>query len=95
MEGNNLPPISAGSVPGDNKELMSNRRGNPNWGKPETSIGTITLSAFEHRAHSLRLSPEQYEASPELKEWARKNKDQRYVPLDLLEDWGFTVKSGL
>src|SRR5579864_2118150 len=38
-----------------------------------------------------RLSPDQYETSDALREWARKNKDQKYVPLDLLEAWGFFV----
>lgn len=32
-----------------------------------------------------------YAASAELKEWARKHKDDNYVPPRLLELWGFEV----
>ncbi|MGE0404776.1 MAG: hypothetical protein AB7O65_00635 [Candidatus Korobacteraceae bacterium] len=42
---------------------------------------------------SLRLKPEQYEASGPLKEWARANKNHKYVPQELLKAWGFEVQS--
>jgi hypothetical protein len=67
---------------------MSKPRGNPNWGKPEPVIMETTVSSFESLVKSLGLTPDQYVGSKELKEWARRNKDQKYVPLDLLEAWG-------
>lgn len=77
-----------------NPSSASKRRGNPNWCKPEPLIpATTTVTSFESVVKSLNLAAEQYESSATLKEWVRKNKDQKYVPLDLLRAWGFTVKS--
>jgi len=70
------------------------RRGNPNWTKPQLlSVGAPKPSTFDETVRRLRLSPDQYETSDALREWARENKDQKYVPLDLLEAWGFIVDS--
>jgi len=52
-----------------------------------------TISSFETVVKTLGLSPDQYERSMELKDWVRKNKDQKYVPQDLLQAWGFTASS--
>ena len=59
---------------------------------------SITLhgeSTFEHVVRRLHLSPDEYATSAELKEWVRKNKDQKYVPLYLLDLWGFQVDDEL
>jgi len=48
-------------------------------------------SAFEYVVRRLRLSPSGYATSAELKAWVRRNKDQRYVPPELLSAWGFTI----
>ena len=73
---------------------MSKKRGNPNWGKSEVNAIPYTgTSSFEEVVKKLRLSPSQYEGSIHLQEWARKNKDQKYVPLNLLEAWGLDVKA--
>ncbi len=40
----------------------------------------------------LRLSPAEYENSVQLKDWVRKNKDQKYVPSDLLKAWDLEVQ---
>jgi len=40
----------------------------------------------------LRLGPADYHRSAELREWVQRNKDQKYVPVDLLEAWDLTVK---
>jgi hypothetical protein len=73
---------------------MAKRRGNPNWGKPEPFVmATESISSFDSLVKSLGLSPEQYVTSQELREWVRKNKDQKYVPQDLLKAWGFTASS--
>jgi hypothetical protein len=50
-------------------------------------------SSFEEIVQQLKLSPGEYESSPALKEWVRKNKDQKYVPPQLLKVWGLTVET--
>ncbi len=69
------------------------RRGNPNWGRPEPPQIHFGLSDFESLVKSLGLSPEQYVSSAPLRAWVEKNKDQKYVPPELLEAWGFEAKS--
>jgi hypothetical protein len=74
---------------------VAKKRGNPDWGKPEVNtVPYAGTSSFEEVAKRLRLSPTEYEGSIQLKEWARKNKDQKYVPSNLLQAWGLDVKSG-
>jgi hypothetical protein len=41
-------------------------------------------SSFEKMAKKLGLTPQGYETSVELKEWARQNVEEKYVPLYLL-----------
>jgi len=48
-------------------------------------------NSFEKVVQALGLTPEQYLSSVALKEWVRSNKDEKYVPPDLLKAWGFTV----
>ncbi len=52
-------------------------------------------TSFEAVVKELRLSPNNYEGSLPLREWVRKNKDQRYVPPELLKAWGFVVSGDL
>ncbi len=73
---------------------MSKPRGNPNWGKPQPLQQMLGATGFEQAVRALRLSPDQYRDSPGLKDWVCKNKDSKYVPLDLLQAWGLTVKTG-
>jgi hypothetical protein len=49
----------------------------------------ISESEFERVAEALRLSPPEYLTSSALREWARQNKDYKYVPSELLKAWGF------
>jgi hypothetical protein len=55
------------------------------------AIGPIVFSpsSFEQIVTALKISPEEYRSSPKLKEWVRRNKDQKkdqkYVPTDLLK----------
>jgi hypothetical protein len=71
---------------------MSRRRGNPNWLKPELIRGPIArATSFDEVIEELGLQPTDFAASDALKEWARLNKDHKYVPSDLLEAWGFQV----
>jgi hypothetical protein len=71
---------------------MVKRRGNPNWGKPGAIEMLAGPTGFEGVTATLGLAPEAFEGSVLLKEWVRKNKDHKYVPLDLLNVWGFEVK---
>ena len=69
---------------------MHKPRGNPNWGAPQVpSSSEPTVSAFELETKRLGLRPADFVDSASLKEWARKNKDQKFVPSDLLQAWGF------
>ena len=75
---------------------MAKRRGNPNWGKPEP-IGPVvpTVTSFEEIVKEFKLSPDQYIRSTRLREWARRNKNSKYIPEALLEAWGFEIESAL
>lgn len=73
---------------------MKKKRGNPNWGKPVVqSAADIQPNSFEQIVRKLHLSPDQYLGSVQLKEWVRKNKDQKYVPSDLLKAWNLEAAS--
>lgn len=72
---------------------MTKKRGNPNWGKPDVdSARNSGPTTFEEIVRRLSLAPEDYQHSIPLKEWAKKNKDQKYVPLDLLQARDFEAK---
>jgi hypothetical protein len=75
---------------------MAKRRGNPNWGKPEP-IGPVvpTVTSFEQVVKEFKLTPDQYIRSTRLREWARRNKNSKYIPEALLEAWGFEIESSL
>ncbi len=66
------------------------KRGNPNWGKP-VAFGPVVpaVSSFEEAVTELKLQPDQYVHSKRLREWARRNKNSRFVPECLLQAWGF------
>jgi len=74
---------------------MAKKRGNPNWGKPDIQAPSVAPTSFEEVVKNLRLSPAEYEDSLALKEWVQKNKDQKYIPDDLLRLWGLEVKGDL
>jgi hypothetical protein len=78
------------------EDSMAKRRGNPNWGKPEP-IGPIvpTVTEFEQVVKEYKLTPDQYLRSTRLREWARRNKNSKYIPEPLLEAWGFEIESTL
>jgi hypothetical protein len=78
------------------KQEMAKRRGNPNWGKPEP-IGPVvpTVTSFEQVVKEFKLTPDQYVRSTRLREWARRNRNSKYIPEALLEAWGFEIESTL
>ncbi len=74
---------------------MPGKRGNPNWCRL-APMGTLAVSppTFESVAGALGLVPREFLDSIPLKEWVRRNKDHKYVPLDLLAAWGFVPGLG-
>ena len=69
---------------------MTQKRGNPNWGKPDVdSARNSGPTSFEEIVRKLHLSPADYKYSIQLKEWVQKNKEQKYVPLDFTAGMGF------
>jgi hypothetical protein len=72
--------------------LMSSQRGTPRSAKlAANSVRAFSESSFEKMVDSLKLSPEQYQSSFELREWVLRNKDDKYVPPELLKAYGFQV----
>jgi hypothetical protein len=67
------------------------RRGNPNWGRPIPSA-TPLATQFELRVRKLRLTPETYISSVQLRIWCEQNRNRLYVPEWLLGEWGMTVE---
>jgi hypothetical protein len=69
-------------------------RGNRNFTQPEAMRPPVFLPcSFEQVVKALNISPQEYEVSPELREWVRHNKDHKYVPTGLLEAFGFEVNT--
>ena len=89
-------PVSKGRLCWNEVLRMAKRRGNPNWGKPEP-IGPVvpTVTSFEQVVKEYKLTPDQYIRSTRLREWARRNKNSKYIPEALLEAWGFEIESTL
>ena len=71
---------------------MAPQRETPNSNRSgATNPLPFSESSFERVVDSLKLSPEQYQSSTELREWVLQNKDHKYVPPDLLKAFGFQV----
>jgi hypothetical protein len=66
------------------------RRGNPNWGRPLPPAPALPTE-FELQVRHLRLTPEMYASSRELRTWCRQNRNRVYIPEWLLEEWSLTV----
>jgi hypothetical protein len=66
-------------------------RGNSYWGKAGP-LPAASPSSFEEMVRAMKLHPAEYEQSHALKDWVWRNKDHKYVPLELLKAWGFDVK---
>ena len=72
---------------------MSHRRGNPNWGRPLPAL-PASPTEFDILVKRLRLIPEMYVASRELRRWCQLNRNRCYIPEWLLEEWGINVEIG-
>jgi hypothetical protein len=72
--------------------LVALRRkcGNPNRRRP-TRPAPALATEFELRVRHLRLTPEMYASSIELRNWCEHNRNRYYVPVWLLEEWSITV----
>lgn len=47
-------------------------------------------TSFDRVVEALGLTPDQYVSSMPLKQWVLMNKDEKYVPPDLLKAWGLS-----
>jgi len=73
--------------------LSKKRYTNRSWGcNGVVPMASKKAASFDQIVENMGLSPEQFEGSAELKEWARANMGQKYVPIDLLMAWGFEVE---
>ena len=69
---------------------MAKRRGNPNWGRPVRAVPALP-SQFELLIHQLKLRPEMYISSRELRVWCERNRNHSYIPEWLIEEWELVV----
>jgi hypothetical protein len=68
---------------------MAKKCANPTWGKG-MPLAPAGVSSFDAKVEALKLSPKEYVSSIPLKDWVRINKKNKFVPLELLQVWGFT-----
>ncbi|HWZ79264.1 MAG TPA: hypothetical protein VNX87_22160 [Candidatus Sulfotelmatobacter sp.] len=69
------------------------RRGDPNWGKPDSGPVVPVVTEFEKTVDEYRLTPDQYLQSSQLREWARRNKNTKFIHEALLKVWGFEIEA--
>ena len=62
------------------------KAGNTNWGKPDQPA-VVIITEFERKVVELKLEPDQYIGSGELRMWAAFHQGTRYVPEALLKAW--------
>jgi hypothetical protein len=75
-------------------QLNRNRHGNPPWSEG-IIVPVPTVSEFERTVARLKLKPDEYVDSCELREWAQANKDTRFVPERLLKAWGLSLRGSI
>ncbi len=75
--------------------MILKRRGNPTWASGVLARPSQDVPEFERVAARLRLKPDEYVSSNELRAWAEANKDTRYVPERLLKAWGIPVRRNI
>jgi hypothetical protein len=49
-------------------------------------------NSFDEVVADLQLSPDQYRYSLALQEWVRRNKNEKYVPTEVLKTFGFDAE---
>jgi hypothetical protein len=70
---------------------MANEPGDPDFGE-QAIVVPPTLTEFERIIQRFNLQPDQYSRSTQLREWANRNKNSKYIPESLLKTWGFDVE---
>src|SRR5439155_3125501 len=73
---------------------MPHKRGNPNWGRP-IPLAPALATAFEMQVRRLRLTPDTYLLSDELRGWCERNRNRFYIPEWLLDMWDIPVDPNL
>ena len=73
---------------------MARLRGNPNWGRPMMPH-SLLCTEFEMQVRRLRLMPDDYILSSELRNWCERNRNRLYIPEWLLRAWNISVNSDL
>jgi len=72
------------------------KRGNQHFTNPAAiELPLASQSSFERVVEELKLSPAEYVTSAPLRDWVSRNKDQKYVPSELLKAFGFEVSTDL
>ena len=54
-----------------------------------------TVTSFEQAVKEFKLESSQFLRSTRLREWARRNKNSKFIPESLLQAWGFEIESTL
>ena len=67
------------------------RHGNPNWGQPMPPGRPVLATQFEVQVRQLRLTPDAYLYSAELRQWCKENRNHCYIPEWLLDAWEISV----
>jgi hypothetical protein len=62
---------------------------NRRFTNPAATAPPRIANSFEEIVRALKLTPEEYKSSATLHDWVVRNKDQKYVPSDLLNAYGF------
>jgi hypothetical protein len=71
---------------------MPKRKGPPQFANPRLiRAPQACASCFDQQVAALRLSPEQYAGSRELRNWVSRNRRHRYIPSEVLATFGFEV----
>ena len=73
------------------------RKGNPKWasGGQAVPLGPAVPTEFELQVRQLRLTPETYTLSHELRKWCERNRNRFYIPEWLLGAWDIPVDPDL
>jgi hypothetical protein len=68
------------------------KRGNPLWGSGRpVRLGPALPTEFEMQVRQLRLTPDAYVLSAELRNWCERNRNRFYIPEWLLDVWNIPV----
>jgi hypothetical protein len=75
----------------DHCRAVVRKRGNTHWARHMPPGRAVLATDFENQVRQLRLTPEFYVYSAELRTWCEHNRNRCYVSEWLLEEWGVPV----